>query len=92
MAERDESLAVKVGTVALTIVAGWLARKLVAAIWARATGRAAPEDPDDEDVTIIQAVAFAAVTGGIAVLARRLAHRGAAKALAGRSHSTLGNR
>jgi hypothetical protein len=82
MSKNDDTLAVKVGTVLLTMIAGWLAQKLVAAIWARATGKDAPADLDDEDVTIAQAVAFAAVTGGVAVLARRLAHRGAARAAA----------
>jgi hypothetical protein len=82
MAKRDEPLAVKVGTLVLTVLAGWLAQKLVSAIWARATGKAAPKDLDDENVTIAQAVTFAAVTGGVAVLARRLAHQGAVKAAA----------
>jgi hypothetical protein len=80
--ESADSLGVKIGTVALTFVAGWLAQKLIGIAWSRITGHDAPTDLDDEEVTIVQAVTFAAVTGGIAVLARRLAHRGAVKAVA----------
>ncbi|RZS62793.1 uncharacterized protein DUF4235 [Xylanimonas ulmi] len=82
VAERDESLAVKVGTMALTLAAGWLAQRAVGMIWAKSTGHAAPKDPDDESVTIVQAVTFAAVSGAVAVLARRLAHQGARRYVA----------
>ena len=82
MAKRDEPLAVKVGTFVLTLAAGWLAQKLVGMIWERSTGHAAPKNLDDDEITVVQAVTFAAVSGGVAVLARRLAHQGATKAAA----------
>ena len=82
MAKRKEPLAVKVGTLLLTLVAGWLAQKLVGMIWQKSTGHAAPKDLDDDDITVVQAVTFAAVSGGVAVLARRLAHKGAQRAVA----------
>lgn len=82
MAEPEQPLAVKVGTVALTLAAGWVAQRLIGVVWKKATGHAAPRDLDDEEITIIQAVTFAAVSGGVAVLAKRLAHRGAARAVA----------
>lgn len=73
----DSSLAVKVGTVALTFAAGWVAQKLVTAVWKQVSGHDAPKDPEDPDVSIVSAVTFAAVTAGAAVLARRFAGRGA---------------
>ncbi|QAY64122.1 DUF4235 domain-containing protein [Xylanimonas allomyrinae] len=82
MAKHDEPLAVKVGTMVLTLAAGWLAQRLVGMIWEKSTGHAAPKDLDDDDITVIQAVTFAAVSGGVAVLARRLAHQGASRAVA----------
>ncbi|WP_242496509.1 DUF4235 domain-containing protein [Xylanimonas protaetiae] len=72
----------KIGTAVLTLAAGWLAQKAVGMIWEKSTGRSAPKDLDNDEITIVQAVTFAAVSGGVAVLARRLAHRGAARAVA----------
>lgn len=82
MAEPEQPLVVKVGTVVLTLAAGWVAQKIIGVVWERATGHVAPRDLDDEEITVIQAVTFAAVSGGVAVLAKRLAHRGAARAAA----------
>ncbi|MBD5785971.1 DUF4235 domain-containing protein [Cellulosimicrobium terreum] len=80
----DQTMAVKVGTVALTLAAGWLAQKLVSFVWAKATGHDAPEDLDDEEVSIVSAVSFAAVAAGVSVLARRYAGRGAKQIVARR--------
>ena len=74
-----DPLGVKIGTVVLAFGSGWIAQKLVGAIWKKVTGNAAPQDVDDEDVSIVSAVAFAAVSAGVGVLTRRLAHRGAVK-------------
>jgi hypothetical protein len=82
VAQPEQPLAVKVGTLVLTLAAGWAAQKLIGVVWHKTTGHAAPRDLDDEEITIIQAVTFAAVSGGVAVLAKRLAHRGAARAVA----------
>ena len=91
MAQRKDPLAVKVGTMVLTIAAGWLAQKAVGMIWEKSTGRSAPKDLDDDEITVIQAVTFAAVSGGVAVLARRLAHKGAVQAVSRfTSHPTSG--
>lgn len=86
MANTEQPLAVKVGTLALTLAAGWAAQKLVGVIWQKSTGKVAPLDLDDEEIGVIQAVTFAAVTGGVAVFARRFARRGAARAFARFTH------
>jgi hypothetical protein len=82
VAKRKEPLAVKVGTMVLTLAAGWVAQRIVGMVWEKSTGHAAPKDLDDDQITVLQAVTFAAVSGGIAVLARRMAHQGAVRAAA----------
>ena len=77
MADNDQSLAVKVGTVALTFAAGWVAQKIVTEIWKKVSGHDAPKDLDDPEIGIVSAVTFAAVAAGASVLARRFAGRGA---------------
>ncbi len=86
MSTREQSLAMKLGTMALTIAAGWVAQKAVATIWEKSTGHAAPKNPDDDEATIIQAVAFAGVSAAIAVLARRLARQATTRAASARRH------
>ncbi|WP_265521721.1 DUF4235 domain-containing protein [Oerskovia flava] len=81
MEDNDQSLAVKVGTVALTFAAGWVAQKIVTEVWRRASGHDAPKDLDDPEVGIAAAVTFAAVTAAAAVVARRFASRGAQRAV-----------
>ncbi|GAA1728395.1 hypothetical protein GCM10009809_24970 [Isoptericola hypogeus] len=80
MADDEQPLAVKVGTVVLTVAAGWIAQKLVGVIWEKATGSSAPTDLDDDELSVARAVTFAAVSGGVAVLAKRLARQGAVRA------------
>lgn len=82
MAEPEQPLAVKVGTVVLTFAAGWAAQKVVGAAWRRITGKDNAIHADDPSVGIVQATTFAAVSGGIGVLAQRLARQGAARAVA----------
>lgn len=82
MTDTEQPLGVKVGTVVLTIAAGWVAQKLIGVVWEKATGSVAPTDVDDDEISIIQAVTFAAVSGGVAVLAKRLARKGAVRAAA----------
>jgi hypothetical protein len=76
----EPTLAVKIGTVAATFAAGWVAQKLIKIAWEKTTGNDAPIDLDADDIPIVQAIVFAAVTGGVAVMARRLARQGVSKA------------
>ncbi|SDS07765.1 Protein of unknown function [Paraoerskovia marina] len=69
----DQDMATKVATLALTFAAGWIATKVVSTIWKKASGHDAPTDTDDPDISLPEAMAFAAITGGVGVLARRLA-------------------
>nr|WP_281041921.1 DUF4235 domain-containing protein [Xylanimonas cellulosilytica] len=72
----------KIAAMVLTLAAGWLAQKAVGMIWEKSTGHHAPTDLDDDEITVVQAVTFAAVSGGVAVLARRLTRRGVVRAAA----------
>ena len=71
--EVKDTLALKLGTVALGLVAARLASLLVGKVWQRVTGNKAPKNADDETLTAVQAVVFAAVSGSLAVAAKRAA-------------------
>jgi hypothetical protein len=81
--ETEQTLAEKVGTLALTLAAGWVAQKAVSMIWKGVTGNDAPNKPDDPELDLVQATVFAAVAAGTAVLAKRLAAKGAHRAALG---------
>ncbi|WP_108493572.1 DUF4235 domain-containing protein [Promicromonospora sp. AC04] len=78
--ETEQTLAEKVGTLALTLAAGWVAQQAVSMIWKGVTGNDAPNRPDDPELDLVQATVFAAVAAGTAVLAKRMAAKGAHKA------------
>ncbi|HUC58098.1 MAG TPA: DUF4235 domain-containing protein [Streptosporangiaceae bacterium] len=67
--------------------AAFVVRKAIGLAWTKATGRQPPDAPEDPQVAIGEAVAWAVVVGagvGVArVLAVRLASRQAARALTG---------
>jgi hypothetical protein len=86
VADNKQALAEKVGTVVLAAAAAWVVRKGIVTIWERSTGRPAPLDLDDDSVGITEAVLFAAVTGALAVFARRYARRGTHSAFARFTH------
>ncbi|GAA2244096.1 hypothetical protein GCM10010413_54030 [Promicromonospora sukumoe] len=78
--ETEQTLGEKVGTLALTIAAGWVAQKAVSMIWKGVTGNDAPNKPDDPELDLLQATVFAAVAAGTAVFAKRIAAKGAHRA------------
>lgn len=75
---QDQSMPVKLATLAVSFGAGWLAQKAVTALWTKATGHS-PSTVDDDDATLVSVVTFAAVTGATAALTRVLAARGTAR-------------
>lgn len=58
-------------------LAVWAGRRLTRYTWSRVSGHQNPANPLDESTSIIEAVSFAAVVALVAVLARKLARRGA---------------
>lgn len=61
-----------------TVVATVVARKTISTGWRIATGRKPPNDASNPDVSIGEAIAFAAASGAAVGLARMLANRQAA--------------
>ncbi|GAA1876504.1 DUF4235 domain-containing protein [Myceligenerans crystallogenes] len=80
--ETEPTLAVKIGTIALTFAAGWVAQKALALVWKQVTGKDAPNKPDDPELDLVQATVFAAVAAGTAMFAKRMAAKGAHRAAA----------
>lgn len=80
--ETEPTLAVKLGTIALTFAAGWAAQKALALLWKQVTGKDAPNKADDPELDMVQATVFAAVAAGTAVFAKRIAAKGAQRAAA----------
>lgn len=61
--------------------AGYCARKAIAFGWTRLTGKPPPEEPEDPDVALVEAIGFAIVAGVGMEIARLLATRAAIKRL-----------
>jgi hypothetical protein len=61
-----------------TLVAGMAARKAMTTSWKLATGKQPPQNPAHPDVSVGEAVAWAAVSGVAVGLARMFASRKAA--------------
>jgi len=81
--ENDDHDAVLVRLIAAGagLAATWLANAVIRHIWQHATGRDAPKSANDPALGIAHAVAFAALSGGVAVLAKRVATHGASSLL-----------
>jgi len=69
----------KVYALGATVVAGIAARKAMTTSWKVATGKNPPQNPEHPDVSIGEAVAWAALSGVAVGLARMLASRKAAE-------------
>jgi hypothetical protein len=62
-----------------TLVAGMAARKAMTASWKLATGKTPPSNPEHPDVSLAEAVAWAAASGVAVGLSRMFASRKAAE-------------
>jgi hypothetical protein len=61
------------------MVAGLVARRVITAAWKKATGKAPPDNPEDPDVALAEAIGWAAVVGLTISIVRLLATRQVAK-------------
>jgi hypothetical protein len=66
------------GTALATILAGMAAKTALTTAWRASTGKNPPANPADPDVSIAEAVLWAAVSGTLIGVARMLAARRAA--------------
>lgn len=75
---KDSSKAWSALSVVATLGSTIVAKKAMNAAWRQATGRKPPENPADPDVSIREAVAWAAFSGTFVAVMRMLAARKAA--------------
>lgn len=69
------NLVAKIITAGAAVVAGIVARKTTDGTWKFVTGSDSPANPDDPDIDLKEAIAFAILSGAIIGLARMLANR-----------------
>jgi divalent metal cation (Fe/Co/Zn/Cd) transporter len=79
--EDHETVLVHLVAAGAGLAATWIANIAIRHIWRHATGHNAPKNANDPALAIGHAVAFAALSGAVAVLAKRVATHGAKSAL-----------
>jgi hypothetical protein len=65
-----------------SFAAGFVARKAITFGWTRLTGKPPPDEPEDPQVALVEAIGFAIVAGVGMEIARLLATRATLKRLA----------
>ena len=79
MADRDTEdaggLGYKVMAMLATVLGALLARKTLALAWRTATGKEPPANPEHPEVTWVEAVSWAVVSGAVVGLARLVAQK-----------------
>ncbi|QFG69753.1 DUF4235 domain-containing protein [Ornithinimicrobium pratense] len=76
------NITAKVVTTGAALLASVVAKKATDGTWSLVTGKDVPENPDDPDIDIKEAIIFAVLSGALVALARMLANREATKVLA----------
>lgn len=72
----------KVVTTGAALLASVVAKKATDGTWSFVTGKEVPENPDDPDIDLKEAILFAVFSGALIALARMLANRETTKVLA----------
>lgn len=88
------NLVAKLATTAAAIGASVVARKMTDGTWKFVTGKDSPSNPEDPDIDIKEAIAFAVLSGALIGLARMLANRETTKLVAkssGKSSAQVGD-
>jgi hypothetical protein len=75
-------IVVKLLTAAAAIAASAIARKTTDGTWKVITGHDSPENPEDPEIGMKEAIAFALLSGAVMGIARMLATRETNKVLA----------
>ena len=76
------NITAKLVTTGAALLASVVAKKATDGTWSFVTGKDVPENPDDPDIDIKEAILFALFSGALIALARMLAHRESTKVLA----------
>ncbi|AXH96367.1 DUF4235 domain-containing protein [Ornithinimicrobium avium] len=69
------NLVAKAVTAGAAVVAAIVARKTTDGTWKFVTGSDSPQNPDDPEIDLKEAIAFAVLSGALVGLARMLANR-----------------
>lgn len=76
------NITAKLVTTGAALLASVVAKKATDGTWSFVTGKDVPENPDDPDIDIKEAILFALFSGALIALARMLANRETTKVLA----------
>lgn len=76
------NLVAKILTAGAAVAASMIARKATDGTWKFVTGNDSPTNPEDPDIDIKEAIAFAVLSGALVGLARMLANRQTTKVVA----------
>ncbi|MFB9731432.1 DUF4235 domain-containing protein [Ornithinimicrobium kibberense] len=76
------NLVAKLATTAAAIGASVVARKMTDGTWKFVTGKDSPSNPEDPDIDIKEAIAFAVLSGAVVGMVRMLANRQTTKVVA----------
>lgn len=79
MSDQRADMTAKIAGGIAAFAAAWVARKLLALVWRRATGKEPPAHPGDLEVGLKEALGWAVVTGVAMEAARLVATRAATK-------------
>jgi uncharacterized protein DUF4235 len=81
MAQKQMDIRTRVVSGLAAMAAGFVARKITVFAWTRVTGRTPPDDPQDPEVALVEAIGFAVVLGVGMEVARLIATRTATRVL-----------
>jgi len=79
--DADDAVLVRLIATASGLAATYIANVIIRHVWKHFTGTSAPKSANDPNLRIAQAVGFAALSAGVAVLAKRLVTHGATEAM-----------
>ncbi|WP_256842692.1 DUF4235 domain-containing protein [Ornithinimicrobium cryptoxanthini] len=82
------NIVARILTAGAAVTASFIARKATDGTWKFVTGSDSPENPEDPDIDIKEAIAFAVLSGALVGLARLLANRQTSKVVAKGSHKS----
>lgn len=75
------NIAAKLVTTGVALATSLVAKKATDGTWKFVTGKDAPDNPDDPDVDIKEAILFAVISGSLIALIRMVANRQTTKVL-----------
>jgi hypothetical protein len=84
MAEKHGHVRTRIAGVIAAEAVGFVTRRVIAAMWTRVTGRVPPDDPEDPQVAMGEAISFVVIMGVGTQVARLLATRATMRRLAAR--------